>query len=82
MDLPTEKTEPVPLGQVQRISGSPSVGHGDFTVDVGVWLGMEGYGRRESTFPTELPFCDFGNPRERLGASGCICHLGDVGTPV
>lgn len=70
------------MSQVQKIFGSPSVVLGEFTIDVEFWLGVEGCGRTESNFSIELLFYDFKIPREFLGGSGCVFHLGDVGTQV
>ena len=47
------------MSQVQKISGSPSVVLGKFTIDMEFWLGVEGCGRKESKFSIELHFYDF-----------------------
>ena len=82
MDLLTKKIELASVSQVQKIFGSPSIVLGEFTIDMGFWLGVEGCSRKESNFTMELLFYDFKIPREFLGPSGHVFHLGHVGTQV
>lgn len=81
MDLLTKKLELASVSQVQKTFGSSSIVLGEFTIDMGFGLGVEGCIRKES-FSIELLFYDFKIPREFQGASGHVFCLGDGGTQV